>query len=117
VTGHIMTLRENDLNNSYNTAYSRGLQILWQGATIGIADCFAGRMWKNSSKFFLPDCIIGDFSRYIHNLQKVAADRIIKSGSTGRVLKAHCLKASKFKIFKNGAHVYHSSVTLCSFEV
>jgi hypothetical protein len=57
------------------------------------------------------------FLQFIHNLQRAVAGRKIKSGSAGRGLEAHGVKASRFKIFKNGAHAYLSSVILCTFEV
>ena len=66
----------------------------------------------------IPNCLLYfECLRFIHNLQRVTAGRIIKSGSAGRGLEAHGVKASRFKIFKNGAHAFHSSVILCTFAV
>ena len=64
-----------------------------------------------------PKCLIYcGFLQFIHNLQRVAAGRIIKSGSAGRGLEAQGVKDSRFKTFKNGAHAC-PSVILCTFEV
>ena len=65
-----------------------------------------------------PNCLIYcEFLQFIHNLRRVAAGRIIKSGFAGHGLEAHDVKATTVKIFKNGAHAYRSSVILCTFEV